>query len=237
VGGDLLRLFSGFVSLILLGLTFGFSPPLYGVTLHLLVRGGSPRRSLGFLTLGMCLAATLLLLIFRGFDPTTLVDVLRLGVERLLVQTVVDLIAGFLLAVAGLVMLTVVQRRPRKRHRPARETAGTEHPRTMLTVGFLNTFIGFVPPVTMYVTGRVIAGSTPFIPLQLVGYAVFLAAVIGPYLAAAYVWRRLPRFGARMNRAYTRLVRRDLRPLVAWGLVVAGAVFFILGIVTLLARL
>jgi len=106
----------------------------------------------------------------------------------------------------------------------------------MITVGFLNTAIGFVPPVTMYVTGRVIAGSTPFIPLQLVGYAIFLAAVAAPYLAAGYVWRRMPQFGKRMNRAYTRLLRRDLRPLVAWGLVAAGAVFLILGIITGIAH-
>ncbi|MFC4244768.1 GAP family protein [Gryllotalpicola reticulitermitis] len=232
MGGDLARLLSAFVSLVLLGLTFGFSPPLYGVTVHLLVRGGSPRRSIISLTLGMGLGATLLLLIFRGFDPTTLVDVLRLGVERLLVQTVVDLVAGLLLVIAGLVMLNVVRRRPRRRRRPARETARNEHPRSMITVGFLNTAIGFVPPVTMYVTGRVIAGSTPYIELQLVGYAVFLAAVAGPYLAAGYVWRRLPRFGARMNRAYARLLRRDLRPFVAWALVAGGAVFLILGVVT-----
>lgn len=237
MGGDVIQLLSAFVSLVLLGLTFGFSPPLYGVTLHLLVRGGSPRRSIAFMTFGMCLAATLLLLIFRGFDPSTLVDVLRLGVERLLVQTVVDLVSGFLLAVAGFVMLAVVQRRPRRPRRAAREAAQNEHPRAMITVGFLNTAIGFVPPVTMYVTGRVIAGSTPFLELQLVGYAVFLAAVIAPYVAADYVWHRLPRLGARLNRAYTRLQRRDLRPLLAWGLVAAGAVFFALGLATLLARL
>ena len=237
MGGDLLRLFSGFVSLILLGLTFGFSPPLYGVTLHLLVRGGSPRRSIIFLTVGMGVSSTLLLLIFRTLDPSTIEDALRLGFERLLVQTVVDLVSGFLLVVAGLVMFAVVQNRPRKPRRPARETAANEHPRSMITVGFLNTAIGFVPPVTMYVTGRVIAGSTPLIELQLIGYAVFLAAMAGPYLAAGYVWRRLPKLAASMNRAYTRLRRRDLRPLVAWGLVAAGVVFLILGIVTWLVRL
>lgn len=237
MGGDLARLLSAFVSLVLLGLTFGFSPPLYGVTLHLLVRGGSPRRSIISLTVGMCLSATLLLLVFRTFDPTTLADALRLGFERLLVQTVVDLAAGLLLVIAGLVMFAVVRNRPRRPRRPARETARNEHPRSMVTVGFLNTAIGFVPPVTMYVTGRVIAGATPFIELQLIGYAVFLAAVVGPYLAAGYVWRRLPALGARMNRAYARLLRRDLRPLVAWGLVAVGVVFLILGVVTWLARL
>lgn len=237
MGGDLARLLGAVISLVLLGLTFGFSPPLYGVTLHLLVRGGSPRRSIISLTIGMGLAATLLLLIFRSFDPTTLVGILRLGFERLLVQTVVDLVSGVLLMIAGFVMLAVVKTRPRKPRRPAHETAANEHPRSMITVGFLNTAIGFVPPVTMYVTGRVIAGATPFIELQLVGYAVFLAAMAGPYLAAGYVWRRLPRVGARVNRAYARVLKRDLRPLVAWALVVGGAVFFVLGLVTWLTPL
>jgi hypothetical protein len=231
VGGELARVLGAFVSLGLLGLTFGFSPPLYGVTLHLLARGGSPRRPIVFLTLGMAISATVLLLAFRTFDPTTLARALSGQVAHLLVQAVVDFIAGAVLVVGGLVFAWFA-RRPRREPEPADVQVREQHPQAMIGVGFANTAIGVWPPVTMYVTGRVISGATEHLTLQLVGFAVFLAAVVGPYLAAGYVWRRMPRLAARVNRAYVQLLKRDLRPLVAWGLIIAGIVFLVLGAVS-----
>jgi hypothetical protein len=235
MGGELARGLGALVSVVLLGLTYGFSPPLYGVTLHLMARGGSPRRSIVFMTLGMAISATVLLLAFRTFDPTTIADQLRGQVERLLVQSVVDLVAGGLLVIGGLVMFWIARHpRPASESTPAHERARDEHPQAMIGVGFANTAIGFVPPVTMYVTGRVIGGATSHISLQLVLYAVFLFFVVGPYLGAGYVWRRAPRLAAKMTRAYARVAKRDLRPLIAWGMLIAGAVFLILGAVTAL---
>jgi hypothetical protein len=231
VGGELARVLGAFVSLGLLGLTYGFSPPLYGVTLHLLARGGSPRRPIVFLTLGMAISATVLLLAFRTFDPTTLARALSGQVAHLLVQAVVDFVAGTVLVVGGLVFAWFA-RRPRRAPEPAEVQVREQHPQAMIGVGFANTAIGVWPPVTMYVTGRVISGATEHLTLQLVGFAVFLAAVVGPYLAAGYVWRRMPRLAARVNRAYAQLLKRDLRPLVAWGLIIAGVVFLVLGAVS-----
>jgi hypothetical protein len=236
VSGELARVLGALVSLVLLGLTFGFSPPLYGVTLHLLARGGSPRRPITSLCIGMALSATVLLLAFRTFDPTTLASALSGQVAHLLVQTVVDLIAGVVLVMGGLVFGWFA-RRPRRPATPAHVHVREQHPQAMIGVGFANTAIGVWPPVTMYVTGRVIAGTTEHITLQLVGFAVFLAAVVGPYLAAGYLWRRMPALAARVNRAYARLLMRDLRPLVAWGLVIAGVVFLVLGAVTGISQL
>lgn len=235
MSGELARLLGALVSLVLLGLTYGFSPPLYGVTLHLLARGGSPRRPIIFLTIGMALSATVLLLAFRTFDPTTLAQALSGQVARLLVQAVVDFIAGIVLIIGGLVFAWFA-RRPR-RPRPAADAHVREqHSQAMIGVGFANTAIGVWPPVTMYVTGRVIAGATPHLTIQFVGYVVFIAAVVGPYLAAGYVWRRMPRVAARVNRFYARMLKRDLRPLVAWGLIIAGGVFLVLGTVTAVTR-
>lgn len=236
MSGDLARGLSASVSLVFLGLTFGFSPPLYGVTLHLLARGGSPRRSIIFLTVGMSLSATVLLLAFRTFDPSTLVDELRGRFEHLVVQSVVDFVAGGVLIVAGLVFAWFA-RHPRPKPKPAREQVRDEHPQSMIGVGFANTAIGFVPPVTMYVTGRVIAGATPHLTLQVAGFAWFLFFVVSPYLAAGWVWRRMPRFGTRMNRAYARLMKRDLRPFIVWATLIAGFAFVALGITTAVFQL
>ena len=236
MGGELARELSAIVSLVLLGLTYGFSPPLYGVTLHLLARGGSPRPSIIFLTFGMALSATVLLLAFRTFDPSTLVDELRGRFEHLLVQSVVDFTAGGILIVAGLVFAWFA-RHPRPRRARPREQVRDEHPQSMIGVGFANTAIGFVPPITMYVTGRVIAGVTSHLTLQVAGFAWFLFFVVAPYLAAGWVWRRMPRVGTRINRAYARLLKRDLRPLIVWATLIAGFAFVALGLATTLIRL
>ncbi|GAA4154536.1 hypothetical protein GCM10022286_02260 [Gryllotalpicola daejeonensis] len=236
MGGELARILGALVSLVLLGLTFGFSPPLYGVTLHLLARGGSPRRSIIFLTLGMALSATVLLLAFRTFDPTTIAHQLQGQVARLLVQSVVDFVAGALLIIGGLVWGWYARRPPRVPATPRVHTRD-DHPQAMIGVGFANTAIGFVPPVTMYVTGRVIAGATEHLTLQLAGYAWFLFFVVAPYLAAGYVWRRMPRLSVRMRLAYSRVMARDLRPLVTWALIIGGFVFIALGATTALFHL
>jgi hypothetical protein len=236
VGGELARGIGALFSLVLLGLTYGFSPPLYGVTLHLLARGGSPRRSIIFLTTGMALSATVLLLAFRTFDPTTIAHQLQGQVARLLVQSVVDLTAGGLLIIGGLVFGWYARRPPRAAQSP-RVHERDEHPPAMIGVGFANTAIGFVPPVTMYVTGRVIAGSTGHFTLQLAGYAWFLFFVVAPYLAAGYLWRRMPRLSVRMRRVYSRVMTRDLRPLVSWALVVGGLVFIALGTTTAIVNI
>jgi hypothetical protein len=224
---------SGVISLVVLGLTYGFSPPLYGVTLHLLARNRRPIRAVVYLTVGMALSATLLLLAFRTFDPTTLAKEFSGEVAHLLVQTVVDLVVGSLLLLAGLVFVV----RARRPHAPTvHGRAESRSPRAqaqaLIGVGFANTAIGVAPPVTTYVTGRVIGGMSEYLLVQFLGFLVFLAAIIAPYIAAAYLWRRLPTLSSRVARGWARLARIDLRPLVAWGLVVAGAVFLTLGAVT-----
>lgn len=229
--GAFARELGALVSLVPLGLTYGFSPPLYGVTLHLLARNTHPWRQIVYLTVGMALSALLLLLAFRTFDPTTLALALSGEVAHLLVQTVVDLVAGVVLVLVGLVFV-VRSQTPRPEVETPRSQARASHAQALIGVGFANTAIGLWPPVTMYVTGRIISGATQHISLQVLGFAVFLAAVVGPYLAAAYLWRRMPRLSARVTRSYARLLRRDLRPLGAWTIVVAGLAFLALGAVT-----
>lgn len=232
MGGEIARGIGALISLVMLGLTFGFSPPLYGITLHLLARNGSPRRAILSLTTGMVLSATLLLLAFRTFDPSALAHELSLQVEHLLVQTVVDLVAGGLLVIGGF-LFAWLSRRPVAVSGgvPAHQRGRTEHPQAMIGVGFANTAIGVAPPVTMYITGRVIAGATTHLTLQFAAYAVFLAAVVAPYLGAAYAWRRIPGVSTRVTRVWARLMRLDLRRYIAWGLVIAGIVFLVIGIV------
>ena len=225
------RELSGLISLVVLGLTFGFSPPLYGVTLHLLARSKGAWRPIVYLTVGMVLSATMLLLVFRTFDPTTLAKEFSGEVAHLLVQTVVDLVVGAILVLSGF-FFVARSRRPRPAQKPATEQTREVHAQAMIGLGFANTVIGVAPSVTMYVTGRVIAGATSHLTLQLLDFLLFLAAVVAPYLLAAYFWRRIPRVANAITHIWTRVMGLDLRPYVAWGLVIAGGVFLALGAVT-----
>lgn len=229
--GPVARGLGAIVSLLALGLPYGFSPPLYGVTLHILARNPRPLSSIVYLMTGMALSAAMLLLAFRTFDPTTLAREFSGEIARLLVQTVVDLVVGGLLIVVGLILVLRLRTPRPKASTPGRAQAREGHPTAMIGVGFANTAIGVAPPVTMYVTGRVIGGATSHLTLQLAAFVVFLAAVIAPYAAATYLWKRLPALSSRVARGWARLARADLRPLVAWGLVAAGVLFLTLGIV------
>ena len=76
----------GLVSVIGLGLVMGFSPTIYALVLRILTQSTRPGRPVHFLTLGMVLGTTLLLLVFRAVDPQTLTALLEDRTKELLVR-------------------------------------------------------------------------------------------------------------------------------------------------------
>ena len=213
-----------------LGLVMGFSPTLYGVTLHVLTRTPSPPnpiRSVGWMTAGLATASTLLLLLFRVVDPETLIAVWRGRFEALLVARAVDLAAGVLLIAAG-VVVWLLRTRPRRPRRAHVHDAGA---REMFLIGFANTVIGVSGIATMYVAGRLLTAASPDWFVRVLVYLVFLVGVVGPYLGVAYGWERLPGLARALTRVVDRLERTDLRPALAVALVGVGVVFVVLGIV------
>lgn len=95
----------------------------------------------------------------------------------------------------------------------------------------MNTLIGVSDMATMYVTGRVIASASKDLAVEAGLYLVFLVAVVGPYLLLAVLWSRFPGLAHRLTALTDRLSRLDLRPVLAVALLLAGAVFAVLGIV------
>ncbi|WP_016995975.1 hypothetical protein [Kocuria atrinae] len=60
------------MSLLGLGLVMGFTPSLYAVVLHLLAHTPKAATMIRWVTVGMMLGSTLLVVVFRFVDPETL---------------------------------------------------------------------------------------------------------------------------------------------------------------------
>jgi cytochrome c biogenesis protein CcdA len=218
-----------------LGFVMGFSPTLYGVTLHVLTRSPAPPRpirSVVWMTVGLAVASTVLVLVFRVVDPETLIHVWQGRFEALLVTRAVDLAAGVVLVGAGGIAW-LLRTRPRRQRKTHVHDAGT---REMFLIGFANTFLGVSGIATMYVTGRVITAASPDWFVRALVYLVFLIGVVGPYVGVAYGWERLPRLAHAITGGVDRLGRVDFRPAVAIALVGVGIVFVVLGFVGHTAR-
>ena len=211
-----------------LGLVMGFSPTLYGVSLHVLAGTRTPRRSMAALTAGLAIGATVLLLVFRAVDPYTWIDRLRGQVEAFLIHRTVDLAAAAAFVLTGAIVLS----RTRSPTRPTRAVVGArrENAWALVGVGFANTVIGVSGVATMYVTGRVLTGLTTNVGWQAVAYLPFLVTLTGPYLVVAWAWPRMPAAATRIRRAYAWVTGRDLRPLLGCALLAAGVVFAVLGV-------
>lgn len=226
---NVIALASAAVSLLGLGLVMGFTPSLYAVVLHLLTHTPKAAVMIRWVTVGMTVGATLLIVVFRFVDPETLTAALKGRVEELLIRHSVDLVAGSLLLLGAVVEYRRYRSTPFTAHKPPNHH-DTESPRKMLLLGFVNTVVGVSGMATMYVTGRVITGASHHITVDLILYAVFLTAFVGPYLLAAWLWNRFPRAARSIEALSAKLARKDIRPAVVVGLALAGLVFLALGV-------
>lgn len=219
----------GLVSVIGLGLVMGFSPTVYALVLRILTQSTRPGRPVHFLTLGMVLGTTLLLLVFRTVDPQTLTALLEDRTKELLVRRSVDLTAGVLLAVLALVELVRWRTRPRRPHRAPRSEV-LDSSRHMVALGFLNTVVGMSGPATMYIAGRLFTGLTHHVVGQLAFFAIFLVAVVGPYWLLTWAWEKIPALSRTVERITRWVAAQDPQPVLTVGLAAAAAVFLTMGI-------
>ena len=138
------------------------------------------------------------------------------------------LTAGVLLAVLAGVEVFRWRTRPR-RIRTTPERQEVDSSRRMATLGFLNTVVGVSGPATMYIAGRLITGLSHHLAVQVVLFAVFLVAVVGPYWVITWAWEKVPGLSRTVERATGWVASQDPRPLLALGLAVAAVVFLVLG--------
>lgn len=225
----MMALLGAALSLVGFGLLYGLSPSTYGIVVHLLATSARGARSVAWLCAGMALAALVSLLVFRAVDPETLISLVRTRAEEVLVRRAVDMVAGVCLLLAGAWAVRDA-RRPRKPKAPARADARADRPDRLVALGAIEALTSLSGVATMYVAGRVVTSATHHLSLQAVLVAILLAAVVSQYLLLALAWERMPALARRATALYDRLSAMDRRPLVAAGLLIAGAVFLVLGI-------
>lgn len=217
------------ISLVGFGVVMGTSPTLYALTLHMLSQGRSGERRVHWMTLGMFLAGLVLLAVFRTVDPETLTKALEGRVEALLVRRGIDLLAGLLLIVAAVWRWHVYRTKPFRGGTDAQHHH-QDSPGRLVGLGFVNTAVSAGGAATTYMAGRLITGTTHHVWAELPLYLVFLVAVVAPYWIAAYGWSRLPRVAQRVETFTHWLGSKDLRPLQAVVLALAGIVFLVMGL-------
>lgn len=216
-------------SLVGFGLLYAFSPSTYALVLHILTTSQRALRTIAWLCLGMALAALGCLLLFRVVDPETLTALAKTRAEEVLVRRGVDLAAGAVLLLAGIIA-AMRARGPRPAPKPRRAVRRGEPAGHMILLGAAEALTSVSGMATMYVAGRVIASASRDLLVQALLVAVLLAAVMAQHLLVAWLWGRFPALARRVTALYDRLVAIDRRPLLAAGLLVAGAVFLVLGI-------
>lgn len=210
-------------TLIGLGLALGLNPALYGATADMLARNTQVAARMAWMVGGLATGATILFVALQSFNPTNLVAAAEREADALALSRTVDLIAGgvFLAAAIGVVIWRL---RVPRRAASARSAQARAHPGSYFWLGLSCSIVGFTTLPIMYTTGRVTAGLSDEVVPRILAYAVFLLALIAPFVLLAGLWSRLPGTAAFVSRTYDRLIHLDFRWTYAVVLAVAGIV-------------
>lgn len=226
---EVLKWGSALLTLCGFGLAMGLNPALYAATGDMLARNVDVAKRLRSMLLGLALGATALLLIFRSFDPTSLVTSFRGSLDTALLNRTIDLVVSaiFLVSAAAVVVWRArVTKFPKKPEAPTKPRASAS---AYFFLG-LGACVGFTTLPIMYLTGRLIHGLTPDDLLRGVAYAVFLIALAAPFLTLAWVWTKIPSVTARVVGFYSKAAEWDYRRTLAILLALAGLLFLGLGL-------
>lgn len=222
---DLARWVVALSTLVGFGLTIGLNPALYGATADMLARNMHVAARMSWMVTGLATGATVLFALLQTFDPTNLVLAIRGDLDTALLSRAVDAIVGAVFLVLAALVAGWVLRVPTRPVHPGRVRAQDAPAIAYFPLGFSCAVIGFTTLPIMYMTGRVTAGLTEHLGLRIAAYVVFLIALVGPFLALAAIWSRIPALSARVTGVYTRLTQGDYRWVSAALLAVAGLVF------------
>ncbi|GEM_PF-1216586 len=227
---ELLKWIGALAMLTGFALTMGGNPALYAATADMLARKTRWLPRIIWMTAGLALGSTVLFAIFQFVNPNSFVHAVRGRVDDLLLNIWVDLVAGvvFLLAAAGIAAWRIL--RPTLPVRAPSEPKPDAKPYSYFVIGVSSSIIGFTTLPVMYLTGRVVTSLSHDFVLRGIAYLFFLAALIAPFFALAWVWTKFPGITGKLTETYERVLRWDYRWALVAFLAVAGLVLLAIGI-------
>ena len=226
---DVMTWIAAVPTLVGLGLALGLNPVLYGATADTLARGVRVKSRLTWLLSGLMSGATALVLVLHGLNPARLVSRVEHRASAVVKDWAVDLSVGVVLlvvAVALAVWLRLAPSRSGAADPPpaAKSTAASDsRPAALVMLGATPAIVGFTTLPIAYLTGRTVVGVGHEWPLRLLAYAVFLAALVSPFVLLAWIWSRFPKTTKKVTALYDRMLKWDSRLVTVYVLAIIGA--------------
>lgn len=226
---DMMTWFAALPTLVGLGLALGMNPVLYGAVADTLARGRRVESRLTWLLAGLMSGATVLVLVLHGLNPANLVSRVQHRADAVLEDRVVDLVVGVLLMLVAIAMAVRVRVAPANgagtdpNVMPESSTVENSRPTALFMLGATSAIVGFTTLPIAYMAGRTVDGVGPELLPRLFAYAVFLAALVGPFVLLAWIWSRFPVAAKRVTAMYDRALAWDSRLVAVWVLAVIGA--------------
>lgn len=204
-----------------LGLMMGFSPSLYSITFLALIDDPSKMHIVRWISGGIVIGASTLVMLFRFVDPESLIQLVHSDTSKILVRKSIDAGAALLLALSA-VLLWVRRNRPKRVHKVKNSHLS---PRKAVLEGFLNSAIGLSSMATMYMVGRLLTSVSHNSVEWVLAYLIFTVGIVGPYLLLEASWDRFPSFAHTVTGLLARTKNANLTAVYSLILLV-GAVFF-----------
>lgn len=217
------------VPVFVLGLVMAFSPTIVGLEIHSLA-SDSARRDVPRIVAGVVAGATLLCVLPALVSEAALEAVWHGRIEGFLATRAVDLVAGALIATAGVVQWRRAERPipPKRRH---------DDERILFPFVVANTVLSASGATTAYLVVRLITGSGGGAWTWPVLFTIFLTAVAAPYLVLAWGWHRFPTAAERIDALVRRAAQHDWRRPVAATLIAVGLALMVWAVSAFLGRL
>lgn len=207
---------STLISLVILGLTAGFSPTLYIAQVALASKSSKATMYTVALMSGVVAAALLLIVLFQIIHLDTLLNYLQSTVQALTVSVVLNILVGAALIYGGFHYL-----HHREIPKAKNETAKLKKASGYIGLaglGFMRTFLSVGGVTATYLAGNVIADASAGLGERVVYTLMFLGVTIVPFGIIIFMIRRKPSRLAGITRATRTLLER-----INYRLIVGGA--------------
>ncbi len=207
-------------SLILLGLITGFSPVLYAAQASFIAHPKTARRSMRALIYGVILGTVVLGLFFLLFQVSILTDLLNSALQALIISALIQFTIGAMLITVGVGLLKKAHRKEYFTNPLRNNPTGTWG-----IIGFaaIKTLFSAGGAASTFVASGIVKSAGAAVIGELILAAVFIAAVIAPFVAVYLIWRTSPsHFEAIADSLKKRFRRLRYQAILATAFIILG---------------